>query len=233
MTTVATRQRYALKLFWSGEGNLSYLIHHPETREAVLIDPDLEILGTYLLTLDRESLTLKAVIDTHNHAEHATAGPALRQLTGAAYLMRDVAPSSYVSDHVRDGDERILAGLRFKFYAAPGHTPCMTIIQLDNDLFTGDSLFLRSSGRPDLPGGDAGQQFDTLQMILHRFPDETVIRPGHDYNHETHATLGQVRKNNPRLQFSSREAFIDFNRQHYQNEEKPDDLAYYVAFNAR
>src|SRR5690606_8329369 len=55
---------------WSGEGNLSYLLVNPDSREAFLIDPDLEILGAYLLTLDMQNLRLVGVIDTHNHAEH-------------------------------------------------------------------------------------------------------------------------------------------------------------------
>lgn len=228
-----TKRQYALQPFWSGEGNLSYLISHAATKEAVLIDADVEILGDYLLTLDRAGLKLVAVIDTHNHAEHASASAMLRQLTGAAYLMNKHAPSSFVSDRIEDEDERTLAGLHFQFFAAPGHTPCMQLVKLDNDLFTGDSLFLRSSGRPDLPGGDAGTQFDSLQMILRHFPDETVIHPGHDYNHELQATLGEVKKINPRLQFSTREAFIRFNAEHYRNEARPDDLDYYVAFNAR
>ncbi len=222
-----------LRHFWSGEGNLSYLVVNQSTREAVLIDPDLEILGTYLLLLDRENLTLVASIDTHTHAEHATAAPLLRNQLGADYLMNHRAPSTFVSDRLNDQDQRTLAGISFSFFHAPGHTPCLQVIQVDNHLFTGDSLFNKSCGRADLPGGDAGQQYDSLQTLVQQWPEHTVIHPGHDYNHQLTSVLGQNKRENPRLQFSDRSAFIKFMNETYADEEKPDDLEYYVAFNAR
>jgi sulfur dioxygenase len=219
---------------WSGEGNLSYLIVNPENRQALLIDPDLEILGSYLLTLDMQQLRLVATIDTHNHAEHATAGPALRKMLSAEYIMDEKAPSSFVTDHVKDNDTRILAGIPVEFIATPGHTPHVMTVKIDGHIFTGDSLFNKSCGRTDLPGagGDAGVQFDSLQRLM-KLPDETVVHPGHDYNNQPSSTIGEVRRENKRVQFTDRAEFIRFMEEYYLNEEKPDDLAYYVAFNAR
>lgn len=219
--------------FWSGEGNLSYFIGNPETREAVLIDPDLEIVGTYLLKLDKDNWRLRAVIDTHNHAEHATAAPLLAKLTGAEYIMHEKAPSSFVTDRVRDGDERTIAGATLRFHHLPGHTPDLMAVAWKEKLFTGDSVFNLSCGRADLPGGDPGQQFDSLQRVKNEFPPETEIRPGHDYNNQTHTTLAEAIRENKRLQFTDRDEFIRFMDEYYATNEKPDDLEYYVAFNAR
>lgn len=218
---------------WSGEGNISYLVVNPEIREAFLIDPDLEILGSYLLTFTMQQLKLVAVIDTHNHAEHATAAPELRQLLGVPYIMHAVAPSSYVSERVADNDEREIAGIRVKFLHTPGHTPHLITLQIDNHIFTGDSLFLKSCGRADFPGiGNASVQFDSLRR-LSQLPDETTIHPGHDYNNELSITLGEARKVNKRLQFTDPEAFIRFMDEFYRDNEKPDDWEWYVSHNAR
>lgn len=217
---------------WSGEGNLSYLVVNPKTREAVLIDPDLEILGSYLLTFDSHRLTLKAVIDTHTHAEHASAGPTLRQLTGADYLMNHRSRSSFVNDHLQDEDSRTIAGTEIKFFHTPGHTPDLQVIVIGNHLFTGDSLFINSCGRTDLPGGNSHQQFHSLERLM-MFPDDTVVHPGHDYNNQLFSTIGQIRENNPRVKFQDPEAFSQFMTEFYITNEKPDDLEYYVAFNTR
>lgn len=233
MRQAATQQpTMTLTPFWSGEGNLSYLIANPATQEALLIDPDLAILGRYLLRLDREALTLKAVIDTHTHAEHATASPSLVTLTGCQFLMNHRAPSSFVTQGTQDNETLEIAGLTVRFIYSPGHTPDLQAIQIGNHLFTGDSLFNRSCGRADFPGSDAGQQYDSLMRLM-QLPDETMVYPGHDYNQELESTIGEIRQNNPRVQFESRQAFVDFMAEQYRTEEKPDDFEYYIAFNQR
>jgi len=218
--------------FWSGEGNLSYLLLNPGTREALLIDPDMEILGSYLLTLDREQLTLRAVLDTHNHAEHATAAPLLAGQFNVPYVMHAKAPSHAVTDRLQDGDTRILAGLTVEALHTPGHTPCMTTYRVGNHIFTGDSLFNASCGRADLPGGNAGEQYDSIHRLAD-LPSETMVHPGHDYNNRLSVTIEEARTHNPRLNLEPREGFAAWMGEHYVTEEKPDDLMYYVAFNAR
>jgi glyoxylase-like metal-dependent hydrolase (beta-lactamase superfamily II) len=217
---------------WSGEGNLSYLVLNRESRDAFLIDPDLEILGSYLLTLDKENLRLVAVIDTHNHAEHATAAPALKQLLNVPYIMYENASSSFVTDRVGDQSERTIAGITVQFLHTPGHTPDMMTLQIGKHLFTGDSLFNLSCGRTDLPGGDAGKQYQSIHQIA-QFPGEFTVHPGHDYNHQLSITIEEANTLNKRLQIPSQPEFVSLMKTHYANEEKPDDLAYYVAFNAR
>lgn len=217
---------------WSGEGNLSYLVLNRESREAFLIDPDLEILGSYLLTLDKENVRLVAVIDTHNHAEHATAAPTLKKLFDVPYLMHEKAPSSFVTDHISDQTERIVAGITLQFFHTPGHTPDLMTVQIGKHLFTGDSLFNLSCGRADLPGGEAGQQYESIHKIA-QFPGDLIIHPGHDYNHQLSITVADANRQNKRLQIPSQSEFVNFMQDYYANEDKPDDLEYYVAFNAR
>jgi glyoxylase-like metal-dependent hydrolase (beta-lactamase superfamily II) len=62
-------------------------------------------------------------------------------------------------------------------------------------LFVGDTLFAGSIGRTDLPGGDLNILLDSIRNVLFRYPDDTVVYPGH--GHET--TIGQERRTNPFL----------------------------------
>lgn len=217
---------------WSGEGNISYLIINPDSRDAFLIDPDMEILGSYLLTLDKENLNLVAVIDTHTHAEHATAAPVLKQLFKVSYLMHQKAPSSSVTHHVTDQETQDMAGLPVQFFHTPGHTPDLLTVTVGSHLFTGDSLFNVSCGRADFPGSDAGQQYQSIHQLA-QFPDDFTIHPGHDYNHQLSTTVHEAKQNNSRLQIPSKAEFENYMDTYYADKEKPHDLKYYVTFNSR
>jgi glyoxylase-like metal-dependent hydrolase (beta-lactamase superfamily II) len=161
-----TASGYKIFPMWSGEGNLSYLVANPTSSQSVLIDPDLEILGSYLLTFQQHNLQLSGIIDTHNHAEHVSAAPELRQLFDVPYYMHQDAPSSFVTHPVQDNDTVEIGGISIRFLHTPGHTPHLVSVKIDNHIFTGDSLFLKSCGRADFPGiGDPGVQFDILERL--------------------------------------------------------------------
>jgi glyoxylase-like metal-dependent hydrolase (beta-lactamase superfamily II) len=217
---------------WSGEGNLSYLIYHPNSRECFLIDPDIEILGAYLLTLDKAPLKLVAVIDTHNHAEHATAAPLLKQRFNIPYFMHENAPSTEVTDRLQEGAIRTIAGIEVTFHHTPGHTQDLMTIQVGSHLFTGDSLFNTSSGRTDLPGGDAAKQYASIHRIA-GFPEHFLIHPGHDYNQTLCSSVEEVKKQNKRLQIPSAVEFVELMKSFYTPDDQPDDLMYYVSFNTQ
>ena len=53
------------------------------------------------------------------------------------------------------------------------------------------------------------QAYTSLQRLL-AFADETLVYPGHDYQGRTVSTIGEERAHNPRLAFTSAEAFADF-----------------------
>jgi|GEM_PF-715561 len=218
---------------WSGEGNLSYLVVNPEASQALLIDPDLEILGSYLLTFQQHNLQLAGVIDTHNHAEHVSAAPELRQLFNVPYYMHQDAPSSYVTHPVQDNDAVVIGGIPVTFLHTPGHASHLVTVKIENHIFTGDSLFLKSCGRADFPGvSDPGLQFDSLQR-LKTLPDDILIHPGHNYDNELAITLGESRAVNKWLQYASREEFVQMMNAHYADNEKPDHWEWYVRYNAR
>ena len=77
-----------------------------------------------------------------------------------------------------EGDTVEEAGVRFTVLHTPGHTPGGVCYACGNVLFSGDTLFYRSYGRIDLPGGDGEQMASSLWRLM-RLPPETDVYPGH------------------------------------------------------
>ena len=70
------------------------------------------------------------------------------------------------TDLVREGDELELAGLKVKVLHTPGHTPGSVCYLIENELFTGDTLFDYGWGRTDLPGGSEAQMEASLRTLM-------------------------------------------------------------------
>jgi len=191
----------------------SYLVRARGSSEVALIDPAIDFVEGYLNLLDRDSLTLTQVIDTHTHADHISAGPTLLDRTGCEYVMHAAAPAKCVSDRVSDGDELTVAGVRVKILHTPGHTKDGICLLINGLAMTGDTLFLDEggAGRDDLPGGDPGEHYDSLQRIL-TLPESTTILPAHDYRNRAPSDLGRQRRLNPHLRPRTKEEFVGYLR---------------------
>jgi glyoxylase-like metal-dependent hydrolase (beta-lactamase superfamily II) len=168
-----------------GKGCLSYVAAAGD--DAVVVDPHRRI-EAYRRFLDERRLNLRAVFDTHLHADHVSGGPALAQETGAVYYAAadDFRGAAFAYEPIRDG-----APLRFGrvametviFLSAPGHTPGSTALRIGADrVLTGDTLFVSSVGRPDLAGKalEWGRQLHTtLKTRLAVVPDGALVLPAH------------------------------------------------------
>ena len=96
---------------------------------------------------------------------------------GMMFLGRRItAPAP--TDRVREGQELTLAGLGIRVLHTPGHTPGSVCYQIENELFTGDTVFEHGWGRTDLPGGDEAQMFASLRRLMPLVKDRTFY-PGH------------------------------------------------------
>ena len=84
-----------------------------------------------------------------------------------------------------------------KFIHTPGHTQGACCILIEENLFTGDTLFVGAVGRTDLPGGSFKQMIQSLQMLVKTLPPETVVWPGHDYGERPRSTLKREAETNP------------------------------------
>ena len=198
------RELKSIQIRRNGKGCLSYLLGAED--KAAVIDPSVDVVA-YVDAARRERLQITHVLETHVHADHLSRARQLCSLTGAALIMPENQRVTYGYTPVRDGDKLVLAGLDFEVYSTPGHTSESACYLVERELlFTGDSLFVDSVGRPDLEKGDAGaekgarQLYDSLrERLLGRLEDVRYF-PAH-YGKSIgfdgkpiESTLGQVRR---------------------------------------
>ncbi|MGV8125516.1 MAG: MBL fold metallo-hydrolase [Candidatus Xenobiia bacterium LiM19] len=190
---------------------LTYLIGEEGQQNVILIDPVLEGMKGYLQFLERNDYQLTHVIDTHLHADHISGCSALRDLTGCEYVMHTAASLACVTVKVGEDDEIKVGTLPLRFMHTPGHTRNSMCIIVDNAIFTGDTLFLDDggAGRDDLPGGDAGAHWESLQRIM-KLPDHLVVYPSHEYRNRKPSTLGEQKERNPHLRLRSKKEFVNY-----------------------
>ncbi len=197
------------QLFDEDSCTYTYLLADEATREAVLIDPVLERVDEYLALLEKRGLTLAYALDTHVHADHVTGAGALRRRTGCNTGLSVHAGVGCADLMLREGAIIHVGDIAIRVLETPGHTPTCLSYVVDGNVFTGDALLIGKCGRTDFQGGDAGQLYDSITGKLFALPDDTIVWPGHDYEGRTRSTIGEEKRNNPRLQLD-RDAFIRF-----------------------
>lgn len=187
----------------------TYLIGSENTKEAIVVDAVLEQVNEYVSLIKNEGLKLTHVLDTHTHADHISGSGALADLAGAVYVMHQNSPVRCVAFHVPDGFDCHLSDIPVKVMHTPGHTKDSMCLIFSDRILTGDTLFLDDggAGRTDLPGGDPGEHWESLQKIM-QLPDHLVVYPAHEYRGREPSSLGEQKKRNPNLQPRSKEAYI-------------------------
>ena len=87
--------------------------------------------------------------------------------------------------------------MTLEFVHTPGHTPGAVCLLAENNLFTGDTLFVGAVGRTDLPGGSMETLLKSIENKLLPLPGETIIWPGHHYGDTPTSTLAHEMETNP------------------------------------
>ena len=193
-------------------GCRSYLLGCTDTCAAVLIDPELSQIDRYLALAARDGLRIHYLIDTHTHADHFTATKQLAEKLDAPVAMHRSAQAPFVDLRLEGGELLRVGGLRLNFSHTPGHTRDSMTIQVENRLFTGDTLLIGATGRTDLPTGDAEALHDSLFNGLLRLDPATLVYPAHEYKGRTHSSIGEEMASNPRLQKKDRGEFVEMMR---------------------
>jgi glyoxylase-like metal-dependent hydrolase (beta-lactamase superfamily II)/rhodanese-related sulfurtransferase len=213
-------------------GTLTYFITEGKNRSSVLIDPNLSDLRELFARIDQSGSRLQCIIDTHTHVDHASAAGELHKRYGAPVVMHENTAHKWkvvdqgdrfgigetlranaaieVQRYVTHGEVLRVGTLEITILYTPGHTDNHICPFVEGHLFTGDLLLLGQAGRSDLPGGDPGQQFDSLFDIILDLPDSTLIHPGHDYEGNSPRTLGQEKASNPFLVPRTKEEYKAF-----------------------
>jgi len=181
----------------------TYLISSGEGREALIIDPVIEKTDEYILYLKKLDLKLVKVIDTHIHADHISGMKELNKQTNCAKVMGDKSPSEVVSVRVKDNEKIKIESIELTSMYTPGHTDCSYSFFMKDRIFTGDTLLINGTGRTDFQNGNPIDQYNSLFNRILKLPEETFVYPAHDYKGNKVSTIGDEKKNNPRLKVNS------------------------------
>ena len=191
-------------------GENMYILIDDETKKCAIVDPGgaSEKILTYL---KQNSLDLEYILLTHGHGDHIGSVNYIKSKTNAtivahsyekeilndnrknlSYSMHCGAQELNADVYVNDKDKLELGNLKLSFIHTPGHTKGSMCIRVNDDMFTGDTLFAGSIGRTDFYSGDYKQIEKSLKK-LSKFEDKVKIHPGHGPS----STLGIEKMSNP------------------------------------
>tara|TARA_B100000989_G_scaffold289209_1_gene260763 strand:+ start:751 stop:1452 length:702 start_codon:yes stop_codon:yes gene_type:complete len=197
------------QLFDEKSSTYTYLIASNKGREALIIDPVLENINTYVNLLKELDLKLVKVIDTHIHADHITALNELNKRTNCTRIMGEKSKSEVIDLKVKENDKIDIDKISLKAIYTPGHTDCSYSFLMKDRVFTGDTLLINGTGRTDFQNGDPFQSYDSIFNKILKLPNNTIVYPAHDYNGKKSSTIQNEKENNPRLQVSSANEYAD------------------------
>lgn len=181
------------------------ILYSESTREAVIIDPgnDQELI---LKKIKELNIDVKKLLHTHAHFDHIGRSSNISEATKATmhlhkgdqflydmlpqqglYFGEKIGTPKPIDSYLEDGETFSLADPEINTFLktlhTPGHTPgscCFYSEYFDTPhLFSGDTLFMQSIGRTDLPGGDGRLIIKSIKERLLVLPDETLVTPGH------------------------------------------------------
>jgi hydroxyacylglutathione hydrolase len=188
-----------------------------QSQRAIVVDPggDFDAIAMRLKAL---GLAVDAIVHTHTHIDHVGCTAELQAATGAPASIHEadrflyevlplqaalvgvpVPVSAQMDGALVDGQTVRAGGIELGVLHTPGHTPgsCSFVAVHEGKtlVFAGDTLFRRSVGRVDLPGGDQEALLKSIHDKLLSLPDDSRVVTGHGPG----TTIGDERAENPFL----------------------------------
>lgn len=189
-----------------------FLLGDEQTQEGVIIDPGSDA-ERILEAVAESELNIKSIIGTHAHFDHIGAIPQLKRSLNCNFLLHqedlpfvrnsrqsalnwgfDIEQVSDPDIFFVDGEVIHVGSLDLQVIHTPGHSPGSVSLYMaeNNMLFSGDTLFYRSIGRTDLPGGSMEHIIDSIRNRLYTLPDVTLAYTGHGES----TNIGDEKKHN-------------------------------------
>ena len=189
--------------------NFTYLIIDEKNNECIIVDPswNLETIYEYL---KKNNLQINFIINTHSHFDHTIGNEQVAKLTGAK-IMQHISSPLLKDKALEDGDRITIGSSSIDIVHTPGHSKDSICLILDNKvILTGDTIFVGSCGRLDLPGGSASEMFDSIYGKLVNLDGELVVLPGHHYGSKKTSTIKEEKVNNFVFKFKNKDEFLSF-----------------------
>ncbi len=202
-------KRFPLGPLWTN----TYLVWDG-TGRGFLVDPAGDPEQIAFFARER-GISVEKILLTHGHLDHTGGLPAALEAFAAPVLVPEQDGALVASpdpgalawmgydfqgtddfSSLRDGDVVAVGEMTITVLATPGHTQGSSCFLAESEdeslLLSGDTLFARSVGRTDLPGGDPVMLERSL-LRLAALPDGLPVLPGHG----PETTIGAERENNP------------------------------------
>jgi glyoxylase-like metal-dependent hydrolase (beta-lactamase superfamily II) len=227
---------------------LTYLVIDESTKDTVIIDPVLDFdppsgkvkdqsLQEVLHYINANKLQVRAILETHAHADHLSSSQILKQRFPDAVLgigekiklvqevfkgyfnLPNLLTDGSQFDHLfKDFEEVSFGSLKMKALPTPGHTPACMSYMFGDAIFVGDALFMPDSGtgRCDFPKGSVKDLYHSVAKTLYSLPDATRVFVGHDYSPggremRYQTTIGESKKSNIQLTANTSEQdYVEF-----------------------
>ncbi|MGK0299116.1 MAG: hydroxyacylglutathione hydrolase [Gammaproteobacteria bacterium] len=194
--------------------NFVYLIEDVANKTAAIVDPAWEVEQVIDLA-EKQGIKITDILLTHSHHDHINGvDKVLDKFDAELHLLNAEAefwghklakPAlHHGGDHIQLGDTEI------EVLHTPGHTPGSTCYLIDDQLITGDTMFVFGCGRCDMTGGDPEVMFNTLRHMKETLAGSTVIHPGHNYSVTPTATMAEQIDGNPFMHFDKQYDFVEF-----------------------
>lgn len=179
----------------------TYLLADIKTREAVIIDPVIEMVERDCKLVKDLGVKLVYALNTHVHADHITGTGEIKKKIPTCKSVISAVSEAVADVHLKDGDHVDFGEFQLQSRSTPGHTNgCMTFVWHDRKMaFTGDAILVRGCGRTDFQQGDAGRLYDSVHNKIFSLPDDFRLFPAHDYTGQTMTTVKEEKSHNPRL----------------------------------
>ena len=162
-----------------------YLIEN--NKKGILIDPGLD---TNKILKETEDIEINYILLTHCHFDHIYSVNYLNKKTVSSkncdkniknpgIVLYNTSVKNGCSIVMKDGEERDFDGILVKCIYTPGHTDGSVCYLIENNLFSGDTLFKRSIGRCDLPTGNMSEIENSIRNIIYKLDGDIKVYPGH------------------------------------------------------
>jgi hydroxyacylglutathione hydrolase len=202
--------------------NYTYLIIDNASKKAVIIDPAWE-LDKVINAIKENDVELKSILLTHCHNDHVNLVEKLvEKFNVQVYISKEESLFyEYKAQNLNlleDNDVVIVGNTRIKCILTPGHTyGSMCFLVEDEEIFTGDTLFIEGCGRCDLFGSSAEKMFNSIDKIKKTVNQRARVYPGHSYGFDRGISLANLMNINIYYSIESKESFINFRMRINQN----------------
>lgn len=187
--------------------NFTYVVEDEDTSDAIIIDPSWD-LDEIMRTIQKNNLKIRYIVNTHHHFDHTIGNDTMKTQTGAPIVQYKDSMIKHDIE-VSDGEKIKFGNSELTVIHTPGHSKDSMCLVGDGKIFSGDTLFVGTCGRVDLPGGDAKELYHSLVDVLRKMDDNLLMYPGHNYGSTPTSTLGTQKKMNFVMQPRTEAEFLE------------------------